>query len=187
MTELPYQHVSACLASGTPIGEDVLGQFRQVLAGLRPHLAAQVYAQLHRAGCMDIEIAHIAGRSLRQVTSLLEFAQAPSPVVEMVAQRKTSVAAALKAVRLAKETGREAQDLLQAAVTAVPPQAKRPHKKTSSSAAAPLVKALLRANVPDQLRAGIAEGAKVVQIKSDDAERLLAVLDVLAPDSRRRA
>lgn len=186
MKDLPYEEVKTSLTSGESIPAAVMQAFRTALAGLRPHLAAQVYMNLSQAGCMDIEIAAIAGRSLRHVKTLLEFSKAPTALVDMVANRKASIAAAHKAMRVAESTGQDVMAVIQEAAQDEDRQ-KKPRKDRPVAAAKAVVRTLLKAKVPSQLRACIAGGADIVQIRTDDAQRLLHALEQLAPTTRRRA
>lgn len=190
MKDLPYEEVKTSLTSGESIPAAVMQAFRTALAGLRPHLAAQVYMNLSQAGCMDIEIAAIAGRSLRHVKTLLEFSKAPTALVDMVANRKASIAAAHKAMRVAESTGQDVMAVIQEAAQEAAQEEdrqKKPRKDRPVAAAKAVVRTLLKAKVPSQLRAGIAGGADMVQIRTNDAQRLLHALEQLAPTTRRRA
>ena len=186
MKDLPYEEVKTSLTSGESIPAALVRAFRIALAGLRPHLAAQVYMNLSQAGCMDIEIAAIAGRSLRHVKTLLEFSKAPTGLVEMVANRKASIASAHKAMRVAEATGQDVMAVIQEAAQEEDRQ-RKPRKDRPVAAAKAVVRTLLKAKVPSQLRAGIAGGAEVVQIRTNDAQRLLNALEQLSPTTKRRA
>ncbi|HFE9951074.1 TPA: hypothetical protein ACGA09_000610, partial [Pseudomonas aeruginosa] len=64
---------------------------------------------------------------------------------------------------------------------------RKPRKDRPVAAAKAVVRTLLKAKVPSQLRAGIAGGAEVVQIRTNDAQRLLNALEQLSPTTKRRA
>ncbi|WP_370601824.1 hypothetical protein [Pseudomonas nitroreducens] len=185
MKTLPYQTVRDALSAGATVPVQVLAEFRMALAGMRPYLAARVYDGLHQAGCMDIEIASIVGRPLRHVRSLLEFAKAPQQLVDLVANRKASLEASLRALRIAEESGRDVLAVLEEAAGQAQPKKVRAEGQAIGTKA--VVTKLLKSEVRRQLRQGLADGADVVQIRADDAEELLQALEKLASGTRRRA
>ena len=118
--------------------------------------------------------------------TLLEFSKAPTGLVEMVANRKASIASAHKAMRVAEATGQDVMAVIQEAAQEEDRQ-RKPRKDRPVAAAKAVVRTLLKAKVPSQLRAGIAGGAEVVQIRTNDAQRLLNALEQLSPTTKRRA
>ena len=185
MKGLPYQAVRDAVCAGATVPAPVLAEFRMALAGMRPYLAATVYEGLHQAGCMDIEIAAIVGRPIRHVRSLLELAKAPHQLVELVANRKASLEASLRALRIAEESGRDVLAVLEEAAGQARPKKVRAGGQTIGTKA--VVTKLLKSEVRRQLRQGLAGGADVVHIRADDAEQLLQALEKLASGTRRRA
>ncbi|HHH9443116.1 TPA: hypothetical protein ACP32N_005104 [Pseudomonas aeruginosa] len=136
---------------------------------------------------MDIEIAAIAGRPLRHVRSLLAFSKAPQVLVDLVANRKASVEAALRSLRIAEETGRDVLAVLDEAIAQAQSRPNKARAGQKSGSTKAVVSKLLKSEVRSQLRQGLAGGADVVQIRADDAEQLLQALEKLASDTRRRA
>lgn len=70
MIQEVIQRLGADIAAGLQPAETDCLAVREQIAASKPMSIAEIYEALSKAGCMDLEIARICGRTLRNVRTL---------------------------------------------------------------------------------------------------------------------
>lgn len=99
MNNLPYSRIGAALSAGRQPTEYDVNAIRTAMIDLKPIDVSVIYQGLADAGCMDTEIARIACRTLRHVTTLLVIAAAPELIKSMIRNGLVTAAEGYKAIR----------------------------------------------------------------------------------------
>lgn len=109
------QLAGSFIATGHQPRLEDLQKIRAAIHEGKPMQVAEIFASLAAEGCMDIEIAKITGRSLRNVRGLSAIWNNPD-IRAMVSAGQVPVAIAHQAIEDSKLTGLPAMATLQAAI-----------------------------------------------------------------------
>jgi hypothetical protein len=103
------------VASGLQPRDEDIAVIRSAIAGAKPMQVAQAFAALEAVGCMDLEIARITGRTLRNV-QCLTLVHANEQTRALVSTGKISAALAYQAIKDSQLTAIALATTLQAVI-----------------------------------------------------------------------
>lgn len=109
------QRLGADIAAGLQPAETDCAAVREQIAASKPMSIAAIYEALSKAGCMDVEIAKICGRTLRNVRTLSAVYRQEG-IRNLVAEGRVSVSMAYQAIEDSDLTGLSALATLQAGI-----------------------------------------------------------------------
>ncbi len=109
------QLAGSFIATGHQPRQEDLQRIRDAIKAGKPMQVAEIFAGLAAEGCMDIEIAQVTGRSLRNVRALSAIWNNPD-IRAMVSSGQVPVSIAHQAIEDSKLTGLPPIATLQAAI-----------------------------------------------------------------------
>ncbi|SED34329.1 hypothetical protein SAMN05216178_6864 [Pseudomonas saponiphila] len=115
MIQEVIQRLGADIAAGLQPAETDCLAVREQIAASKPMSIAEIYEALSKAGCMDLEIARICGRTLRNVRTLSAVYRQEG-IRNLVAEGRVSVSMAYQAIEDSDLTGLSALATLQAGI-----------------------------------------------------------------------
>lgn len=115
MIQDAINRLGADVAAGLQPSEIDCLTIREQISGSKPMAIAAIYDGLSKAGCMDLEIARICGRTLRNVRTLSAVYKQEG-IRNLVSEGRVSVSMAYQAIEDSELTGLSALATLQAGI-----------------------------------------------------------------------